>query len=94
MTEYHMGQLAYHRVNLVQNMMATEVINILQGQKVLTPTEADHIRQASGNDAQNEALLDCLLRKPDSAFEKFRGSTFGNSAKSCGKTANEMGVGF
>ena len=72
MTEYHRGQLIRHRVNLVQNIIATEVINILQARKVLTAREADQIRQTRGQDVQNEVLLDYLPRKSDSAFEEFR----------------------
>ena len=72
MTDYHKDQLTCHRVTLVQNMIAMEVINALHVRKVLTAREADQICNASGLYAQNEALLDCLIRKPDSAFEEFR----------------------
>ena len=74
MTEYHRHQLISHRVILVQDMIATDVIIILQERRVLTPIEADRIRQVRLFHRQNEVLLDCLDRKPDSAFDEFCGA--------------------
>ena len=71
MTEDHKKQLDIHRPELVRNMNPTEVINELRGHEVLTPRDAKEIVRTGVPDAQNEELLDCLLRKPDSAYGKF-----------------------
>ena len=71
MTADHKKWLETQRPELVQNMDPTEVINQLRSQELLTPREADDITRAGGTDAQNEKLLDCLHRKPDSAYGKF-----------------------
>ena len=72
MTTDHKEQLETHRPALVQNMNPEEVINELRSHQVLTVRDADEISRAGVRDAQNEKLLDCLLRKPDTAFEIFR----------------------
>ena len=74
MTKDHKKQLEKCRTALVQNMNPKEVINELRGHQVLTVREAKEISLAGVSDAQNEQLLDCLIRKPDTAFEIFRGA--------------------
>ena len=71
MTENHKKKLEAKRLKLVQNMKPTEVIDLLRSHEVLTPGDASEIIDAGGFDAQNRKLLDYLLRKPDSAYEKF-----------------------
>ena len=71
MTEDHKKQLDTQRPELVRNMNPTEVINELRSHEVLTPRDADEISHAGGTDAQNEKLLDYLLRKPDHAYGTF-----------------------
>ena len=72
MTEHHKRQLERHRATLVQNMNPREVIVDLRSQGILTDSDAQNINCAGGMNAQNEVLLDLLLRKPDQAFEDFR----------------------
>ena len=71
MTEDHRKKLEKYRPELVRNMNPTEVIDELLSHEVLTPRAADEISRAGGIDAQNGKLMDYLLRKPDSAYEKF-----------------------
>ena len=71
MTADHKKQLEIQRTQLVQNMKPKEVINMLRSHELLTPRDADDITHAKGTDVQNEELLDCLRRKPDSAYGKF-----------------------
>ena len=72
MTTSHRMQLETHRPALVQNMNPEEVIDQLRSHQVLTVREAEQVSHAGGTAGQNEKLLDCLLRKPDTAFEIFR----------------------
>ena len=60
-----------HRSALVENMNLRAVINRLCRDRVLTVREVEEIARAGGTADQNENLLDCLLRKPDTAFEIF-----------------------
>ena len=71
MTEDHKQRLEINRYELVQNMIPTEVIDILRGRGVLKPGEADDITRAGGMNDQNAKLLDYLLRKPDRAYGIF-----------------------
>ena len=48
------------------------VINELRSHQFLTVRDADEVSHAGVRHAQNEKLLDCLLQKPDTAFEIFR----------------------
>ena len=70
----HEEQLETHRSALVQNMNPEEVIDELRSHQVLTARDEDEIPHAKVKDAQNAKLLDYLLRKPDTAFEIFRGA--------------------
>ena len=72
MTTGHKKQLETHRSALVENMNPKAVINRLCSHQVLTVREAEEISQAGGTADQNETLLRCLLRKPDTSFEIFR----------------------
>ena len=69
MTEHHRQQIRRCRTELVKSMIPEEVIGELQSKGVLTERNVQKITRAEGMDAQNEALLDILQRKPDSAFE-------------------------
>ena len=69
-TEDYKEQLETHRPEIVQNMNLTEVISGLRRHKIFTPTDTDQISRAGGTDAQNERLLDYLLRKLDRAYGK------------------------
>ena len=64
-------RLERHRPELVENLIPAEVINHLRADEVLTPREADGISRAGGVYAQNEALLNTLLRKPNGVFDIF-----------------------
>ena len=69
MTRHRKKQLETHRSALVENMNLKAVINRLCSHQVLTVREAEQTSRGGGTADQNEKLLDCLLRKPDTAFE-------------------------
>ena len=71
MTTDRKKELETHRSALFENMNPKAVINRLCSHQVLTVREAEKISRAGGTVDQSEKLLDCLLRKPDTAFEIF-----------------------
>ena len=71
MTTDRKKQLETHRSALFENMNPKAVINRLCSHQFLTVREAE-ISRAGGTADQSEKLLDCLLGKPDTAFEIVR----------------------
>ena len=71
MTDDHQKRLTEHRVNLLQRMDPTEVVNHLREKEVLTSMQTDNIRHAGGYYNQNVLLLDYLHKKHDYAFGEF-----------------------
>ncbi|CAI9740341.1 type III domain-containing 3B [Octopus vulgaris] len=69
MSEVHAKLLKDNRVELVQNMIANDVLDHLLQKNVLTMSEKDRIKAEGAS--MNEKLIDTIMCKPDKAFFVF-----------------------
>src|SRR6218665_68830 len=73
MSEFHQRILKHCRGTLVKNVILEgELLHALTSTEAITHSDADLIRANKGHWAkQADVLLECLLRRPDTAFNAF-----------------------
>src|SRR6218665_2302220 len=73
MSEFHQRILKRCRGTLSKNVIVEgELLHPLISTKAITHTDADLIRTEKGHwTKQADVLLECLLRRPDTAFNAF-----------------------
>ena len=71
MTDEHKELLNSNRDKLVKNIDPDELITKLQADGVLTDRDVGRIKENKQTETQVEKMLDIIVRKPDSALDKF-----------------------
>ena len=74
MTAEHSDILTVNRVEIVEDLLADDVLNFLQSKMVFDGHDAELIKAERTSRRQAEKLLDLLSTKSDAAFYYFRES--------------------